>query len=52
MVIYSGGPSLYSNTYQVVDAFWLALMVISYIILNMLLFYLEIAQSCAQVCTL
>ena len=31
MVMYSGGPSLCSNTHQVVNALWPALMVTSYI---------------------
>ena len=42
MVIYSGRPSLYSNTHQVADALWLALMVTSYIIIYLKGYYLAI----------
>ena len=42
MVIYLGRPSLYSNTHQVVDRLWLALIVTSYIVVYLVGYYLAI----------
>ena len=45
MAMYSGGPSLCSNTCQVVDTVQLALMVTSYIAVYLVGYYLAIVQS-------
>ena len=42
MVMYLGGPSLYLNTYQVVNVLQLALMVTSYIVIYLVGYYLAI----------
>ena len=47
MVKYWVGPSLYSNTHQVVYALQPALMVTSYIVVYLVGYYLAIVQSCA-----
>ena len=47
MVMYLGGPSLYSNTHQIVYTLQPALKVTSYIAIYLVGYYLARVQYCA-----